>query len=145
MKVKQKLSNRYVIISMAFLVLSLTQKCYCTSSTCADSIMVFLLGWFAVFSGGAGLTWLANPLLVAGWLTFKANLKLAMLFSIGGTLISLSFLIFDSIHASEAGHHQQIVSYMAGYWLWVLSNATMLVATFAGMLKRNNKNAGLSG
>ncbi|HNU32606.1 MAG TPA: hypothetical protein PKN75_03360 [Bacteroidia bacterium] len=143
MNLKEKLRNPYIITSQLLFVLSLTQKCYCTTSTCADSIMVLLLGWFAVFSGGAGLVWLANPLLIASWLTFKTKLKWSMWFSVGATLISLWFLLFDSIHASETGQHQQIVSYKAGYWLWVLSNVTMLVGTFAGMLKENNKNSGL--
>lgn len=134
---KNKLNNPYILTSIALLALSLTQKCYCTTSNCADSIMVFLLGGLGMFSGGACLTWLANPLLILSWFTFKSNLKTAMWCSVAATLIAFSFLLFDTVLANESGGSQQIISYKSGYYLWVLSCSAMLVATYVAMYKRN--------
>jgi hypothetical protein len=143
MNKNHKLNNPFIIVSIVLFVLSLTQKSYCTTSNCADSFLVFLLGGFAVFTGGAGLTWLANPFLIATWFTFKRKLKTAMWLSVAATLIALSFLLFDTVLANEAGHNQQITAYKPGYVLWVLSCATMLAGTFMGMLKHNREKAGL--
>lgn len=136
-----KLNNPFILVSIVLLLVSLTQKCYCTTSNCADAFLVFLLGGFAVFTGGAGLAWLANPFLIASWFTFKKKLNTSMWCSVVATLMSLSFLLFDTVLANEAGHQQQITAYKAGYWIWVLSCTTMLVATYVRMFKQNEKNA----
>jgi len=134
-----KLSKIIIIISSVLFLASLTQKCYCTTSQCGDSIMAFLLGWFALLTGGAGISWIANPLLFASWLTLKKNTKLSMFLSVAATLFALSFLLFDSIVANEAGQNQRIISYKAGYWIWVLSCAFTLAGTFIIRLKENSK------
>lgn len=140
MNKNHRLNNPFIITSISLFALSLTQKCYCSTSNCTDSFLVFLLGGLAVLMGGAGITWLANPLLIACWFLFKRELKTAMWLSVGSTLISLSFLLFDSVLANESGQSQQVIAYKPGYWLWVLSNITMLVATFIGMFNTIRKN-----
>ena len=126
-----------LIISSVLFVLSLTQKCYCTVAQCSDSIMVFLLGWFAVLTSFAGISWLANPLLFAAWLMLRKNLKASMILSMLATLFALSFLLVDSIAANENGQSQQIVSHQLGYWLWLLSCTSTLLGTFIIKLKQN--------
>lgn len=139
MNKNNRLNNPYIIISILLLLLSFTQECYCTTSNCADSILAFLLGGVGLFSGGASLTWLANPMLIAAWFTYKRRLKTSMWFSVVATLLALSFLLFDSVLANENGQAQQIISYRIGYWLWVMSCVTMLVATFVALLKYNTQ------
>lgn len=141
MQEDKKLKKIFLIISVALFIFSLTQKCYCTTTQCGDSIMVFLLGWSALISGGAGIAWLANPLLILAWIMLNKNLKFAMVLSVFAMLLSLSFLLFDSIVDNEGGGAHQITSYKAGYWLWVASNITMLIATFTLMLKYNTRKA----
>ncbi|MBK8874189.1 MAG: hypothetical protein IPN13_09800 [Bacteroidetes bacterium] len=136
----EKISKKVIIISIILFVLSLTQKCYCTTSNCSDSIMVFLLGWAAIFSTGAGLCWFANPLLLMSWIFLKKNLKLSMFLSVASFLLALFFLVFDSIVDNENGGSHQIVAYKTGYWLWVASHAVMLIGTFILMYRFNVRN-----
>lgn len=135
----KRIKKIFLIISITLFVLSLTQKCYCTTSTCSDSIMVFLLGWFAMLSGGAGISWLANPLLFFAWYQLNRNLKLSMFLSMFAFLMTLSFLLFYSVVDNENNQKQEIVAYKPGYWLWVLSAFVMLVGTYALMLRHNTR------
>jgi len=135
----KKLKKYIFIASISLFIISLTQKCYCTTSECGDSIMAFLLGWAALLSGGAGISWLANPLLFASWIILKKNLKLAMFLSVAALLLSLSFLMFDTVIANEAGQKHQIIAYKMGYWLWMGSNMVMLLGTFVLMLRHNTR------
>ena len=137
----KKLKKIFLTISVVLFITSLTQKCYCTTTACADSIMVFLLGWAATVSGGAGFVWIANPLLFASWLLLKKNLKTSMFLSVFAALLSLSFLLFDSVLDNEAGQKHEITSYRPGYWLWTASTLCMLVAAFVLMLRHNTRNA----
>lgn len=124
-------------LSIGLLIIALTQKCYCTTSLCGDSIAVFIFGLFGIFFAGAALCWLANPLLILSWILIKNN-KLSLILSLISTLIAISFLLFDEIIDDEAGHYRKIVGYELGYWLWVSSNCVML---FGNYLIRKNNNA----
>lgn len=135
----EKLKKYFQRISILLFILSLTQKCYCTTTTCSDSIMVFLLGWAAIISGGAGICWVANPLLYVSWMLLKKNLKASMFLAMGATLTSLAFLLFGSISDNEGGVQHQIISYKAGYWLWTGSAICMLIGTFTLMLRHNTR------
>ena len=141
MQEDKKLKKIFIIISALLFLLSLTQKCYCTTTQCGDSIMVFLLGWGALLSGGAGIPWLANPLLIGAWFMLNRNLKASMFLSVFAMLLSLSFLLFDSIIDNEGGQAHQIISYKAGYWLWSSSCFCMLIGTFTLMLRYNTRKA----
>jgi hypothetical protein len=135
-------TKKYIsALSIILFLVSLTQKCYCTTSQCGDSILAFALGWAGMFSGGAALAWLANPLLFLSWRMLKKKLQAAMFLSVFATLLALSFLLFDHVIDNEAGHHHKIVSYKAGYWFWVSSSAVMLLGTFFLKLKENTRNA----
>lgn len=135
-----KLKRITRIISCVIFLFSITQKCYCTVTQCADSALVFLLGWFAIFSGGAGISWLANPLLIIAWILVKKNVKATVILSALATLLALSFLLFDNIIANEGGNYQQIIAYKTGYWLWISSCIIMLAGSFIVLLKQKNVN-----
>jgi hypothetical protein len=134
------LKKYFLRFSILFFIFSLTKKCYCTTSQCSDSFMVLLLGWAGIFSGGAGIPWLANPLLFAAWIFLKKNLKLSMFLSVFATLFSLSFLLFDSIIDNEGGVPHKIISYRGGFWLWSASSFCMLVGSFILKLRENTRN-----
>jgi hypothetical protein len=139
MEEDKKLEKIILGVSLVLFLTSLTQKCYCTTSSCGDSIMVLFLGWFSALTGGAGITWLANPLLVAAWLSLKKRLKISMFLSVLATLVALMFMLFTSITDNEGGISHQIIAYKPGYWLWVASCSTMLAGTFVLQLRFNNQ------
>lgn len=133
----EKIRKTALIASIALFALSLTQKCYCTTSTCSDSIMVFLLGWAALLSGAEGIVWLANPFLFFAWILLKKNIRVSMFLSLLAFTLSLSFLMFGTVLDNEAGHHNAIVSHKAGYWLWNGSTLVMLLGSFVLMYRHN--------
>lgn len=126
-----------VLISLVLFGISLTQKAYCTGTECADSIMTLLLGWGALLSGGAGFSWLANPLLVACWISYGKRPKQAMFLAAGAFLLAFFFLLVNQVLTDESGHSRTITERRAGYWLWLASHFTMLVATYMDMYKIN--------
>lgn len=117
------------VISIGVFLFSLTQQSFCTDNFCGTSIMDLFSGAIGIFLGGAALTWLANPLILMSWITYKKNPKLSLKCGALAFLISVSFLFFNKIVSDEAGNCRKIISYQLGYWLWVLSALVM----FAGI------------
>lgn len=113
--------------SIGVFLISLTQQCFCTTDSCGYSIAAVFSGAIGVLLGGAGITWLANPILLASWIWFRKKHHLSLIASFISTLISLSFLLFKNVMVDEAGNYDQITSYRLGYWLWVLSSLIMFV------------------
>lgn len=132
------------ILSIGVYLLSLTQKCYCTTASCGDSLAVLFSGIIGVFLGGAGLTWLANPVLFASWFYHKRAPLGSLICSVVAVLIMISFLFFKRIVADEAGTYKNIVAYKAGYWLW-LSSAIIMAICNAISYFSTAKTAGLDG
>jgi hypothetical protein len=126
-------------ISIGLFAISLTQKCYCTDSSCGDSIAVVFVGALGVIMGGACLAWLANPALVTSWMFVKKKPTLSLIMSVAALLISLSFLLFDKIVDNEGGGSSKIISYRAGYWLWVSSAFVMFIGNLIMYFLRKNE------
>jgi hypothetical protein len=124
--------NRGIIaVSITLFAVALTQKCYCTTASCGDSLAVLLSGAIGFVFGGAALTWLANPLLIISWFINSKKPKLSIILSLFAVLLALSFLLFKRIISDEAGNYSQIVSYQLGYWLWLSSSAVMFLGSTA--------------
>lgn len=105
-----------------------------------ERIGSFLSGFFGIFIGGACLTWLANPLLIVSWITFKKKKKISFLLSSIALLIGLSFLMFDEIIINEGGYYGQITGYRLGYWLWICSMITILIGNiYNQIIKKKTK------
>ncbi|MBS1743998.1 MAG: hypothetical protein JST81_13270, partial [Bacteroidetes bacterium] len=135
----EKLQKRFKTISIVLFAASLTQKCYCTTTGCADSIMVVLLGWAGIFSGGAALSWLANPLLIMSWITQKKKLKVSMFLSMLAFLFTLSFLMFNEVPDNEAGGKHPITHLKVGYWIWVSAAFIMMIGNYTLQYMENVK------
>ena len=118
-----------VISSFVIFFISCFSKCFCTATFCADSFQALLSGWLVVMSG-AGVAWLANPLLLITWILLLRNNKFALLLSIFATLLSLSFLGIDEVPINEAGGIEKIIKIEIGYWLWLFS----CLITFIGSI-----------
>jgi hypothetical protein len=129
-----------VFVSIGFLISSFTQKCYCTTNLCADSLFVFLFGPFGFFMSWAGLTWLANPLLITSWVVVKRNPRLSLITSLLASILALSFLLFTKVIDDEGGDLSQIISYKQGYWLWVLSSLIMFIGNVIYFFKNDISN-----
>lgn len=128
----------FLLLSIILFSVSLSQKAYCTTSICGDSLAVFILGFFGLFSGGAAFCWLANPLLFFSWITIRKT-KISLKLSLLSTLIALSFLLFDKVIDDEAGHYKEIIGYRTGYWLWLCSNVSMLIGNLIIKRLENRK------
>jgi len=82
-------------------------------------------GWFSL--RGAALSWLTNPILLVAWVTFYKKMEISMMFAFFAMSVALSFLLFRGIVDNEAGHVNNIVSYGAGYFIWLSSSLIMLI------------------
>lgn len=86
---------------------------------------LLLMGWLGLPAGE--FTWLANPLMLLGWVLFlrKAH-RYAVLFALIALALMLSFMFRKTIVSSEAPTYSRIIGYGRGYWLWVASGAALL-------------------
>ncbi len=124
---RNRITSLIIAISIGLYLLSLTRECYCTGDDCADSLLVLLTGWLGVVFGGAGLSWLANPLILVAWISTKQQYKYAWLISVVAVLFCCSFLFFHQVMADEAGHFKTVTQIKSGYWIWLGSALTMMI------------------
>ncbi|MBS1524320.1 MAG: hypothetical protein JST19_01650 [Bacteroidetes bacterium] len=125
-------------ISLSIFVFSLSQDTFCIESGCRgqwDGAFIFLFGGLLSFASPAGLSWLANPFIIASWLTIKKNNKASLVLSLLALLFSISFLFFKKVADDESGDLRQITTYQSGYWLWLSSIAIMAVGNLFLFIK----------
>jgi hypothetical protein len=136
---KSKSKTVVLIAGVGLFVFSLFNVCFCTDNGCRTSIEVFLIGWLGMLTGGAAITWLANPILIISWILLAKNKKAAWLFSLFASIISISFLKFKVVIENEAGHNNPIIKVGLGYWLWLSSCVTTFIGSLtARILKYKN-------
>jgi hypothetical protein len=88
---------------------------------------VLFSGGFGFFLSPAGFTWLANPAIFIAWITFNKKTYASLITSAIAAALSVSFLFFHRIIATESGDFNKIISYKLGYWLWMASLVLMLI------------------
>tara|TARA_R110001606_G_C15135602_1_gene623904 strand:+ start:188 stop:733 length:546 start_codon:yes stop_codon:yes gene_type:complete len=129
LNLKLKNPNILILISILIFIIACSQIVYCTNGNCGENwsgLAVLISGIFGIFIGGACITWLANPLILISWLTFKKT-KFSLVMSIIALLFGMSFLFFDEIIINEAGHYGKITGYEMGFYLWNLSLIIMII------------------
>ena len=139
MNLKLKNPNILILISILIFIVACSQKIYCTNGRCGENwsgLAVLISGIFGIFLGGACLTWLANPLILISWLTFK-KAKFSLVMSILAFSFGLSFIFFDEIIINEAGQYGKITGYQIGFHLWNLSFIIMIIRNIISL--KNNK------
>lgn len=107
---------------------------------------VVIFGCLTVFSGGACLTWLANPFLWYSWTAYKKSNK-AFLLSLVSSIFSLSFLLFDTIPngitlgGTDGQYGGSIDSHITGlglgYFLWISSSIIYLFGNYMQLDKKS--------
>jgi uncharacterized membrane protein len=136
----QQLTDRkkLLIFSVGIFLLSLTQKTYCTNDDCGEFWSGFLLlifGWLGAFVGGAGVCWIANPLLILSWIFINKKIKTSIILSGISTTFTIAFLFFNEIMIDEAGNYGEITGYKLGYWLWNSSALLTFIGSIMILLK----------
>ena len=153
----------FLICSFGLFAVSLWFPAFCTERATGlggghepyMGIGAFLLlfGCFGVITGGVGVTWLANPLLLfawvismAAWITAMTSrsprasaalmvlVLLSLAFSALAVIFSASFQLFTEIIVNEAGGMNRICHRLPGYWLWLASTIVMLVGNGIQMI-----------
>jgi hypothetical protein len=95
---------------------------------------VLLQGWRAPLHGY--VEWLANPLLIIGWIaTLRGYGRVAQATAWATVAAMLGFLFRHKLPLPGGG---AITSYGPGYWLWVLSGLTLLLAQRRGLPGRSS-------
>ncbi|MCC4228699.1 hypothetical protein [Zunongwangia profunda] len=126
-KPKSILNRHIVILSAGLFIASLCFKSYCIEDNCADAIGSFILGTIGFVMGGALICWLANPFIFLSWIVIKKFPVLSWILSGIALSTGLLFMTFDRIIINEAGHYSPITGYASGYWLWIISIATIFL------------------
>lgn len=127
------LRSLLVAASVVLFAASLPQDAYYGGADRKPGIglLCLLFGWLELcHPTSAAMAWLANPALLLTWVfSFSPSLRRAAIgCGITSLCLSLSFLLHNEILADESGHYQRITGYGVGYWLWLASIATAVVA-----------------
>ncbi len=130
--------------SLIILGISLFCPTYCTNRNCSalgSGLMDLLFGWFgALFLGSAYFAWFANPFFITAIFINKKAPVLSLIFSTVGFVIALTFLKGGIVYLNEAGHKGYITQLQAGYWLWIGSMVTLIVASIVSVVQKYRKN-----
>jgi hypothetical protein len=104
---------------------------------------ILLSGWILLpdsLDSWANLTWLANPLLLASWLTIwlakQMQRTIPILLSVVTLATGAAFVPMKTVITNAGGVAHPIVSIEIGYWLWLVSMATACLAAL--ILKRRS-------
>lgn len=128
-KAVYQLRTAMFLISIAFFISSLLLVPIQTTANKEPVIgfAFFMWGWLGPLDGV--FAWYANPFLGLAWVNFLGGkISLAVRKGIWSTLLIATFLLHKSILLDEGGGRAQIVTYKLGYWLWLLSPISLLLA-----------------
>jgi hypothetical protein len=116
-----------LMLSVILFAASLTQDAFCVSGICSD-----WSGWSILLFGALGHTsWFANPLLAASWIAALFARRLpALILSLGALALAGSFMFETSVITNDAGMANPVTGLREGYWLWLASMASAVIAAF---------------
>jgi hypothetical protein len=134
----KRLPKIITILSIIVFAASLTQNSYyiagANPKAWSPAFYSLLLGSIGLFDGI--FEWLANPALAAAWVfSLAGKNKIALLLGSLASALMLAFLFRQTIIASEAPTYAKIIGYGAGYWLWVISGALVMVSGTIGLMR----------
>ena len=122
----------FTIVSFILFIASLTQYAFLLEDSqknrsWAPSLLPLLIGWLGVLE--YCFAWFANPMLLLAWILsfFPASRVVGLGFAVVATGLSLSVLVWRPDIWGD-NDKAVILQYGAGYWLWVASIVTALIA-----------------
>lgn len=129
----------FVLISILFLLVSLSQPCYSVEGTGKDTVgaiglIAFLLGWLNF--NLIGIVWLANPFLLLSMIFLFKKERFALITSGLALLFSLCFFSVDRIIINEGGTIGKIDHMLAGYWFWLISISILFICALFTQIHR---------
>jgi hypothetical protein len=134
---KSKIKTAVLMVSIGLFAFSLFNIAFYTEDGFRTSIEALFMGWLAMLTGGAAMTWMANPFLIVTWIFLGNNKKSAWIFGLISSLISILFLKFHVIIENEAGHYNAILKVGLGFWLWLSSCVTAFVGCLILLIKKH--------
>lgn len=114
-----------LVLSIVLYMLCFTQPALCISGNCngwspRSMLVLGILNFINLASWGAGIAWLANPLLVLSWwLAWYFKYDKARNFGLAALLMALSLLITKGYVLAADEGPTPITGFGIGYWLWV--------------------------
>jgi small neutral amino acid transporter SnatA (MarC family) len=138
--VNNKKNKIFLLISIVLYIISLTQISYCIPGSCKNfsGLLSLIFGWVGVFMlHFPAFPWLANPILLASWITHKKKPKVSLILSVVSLTFMLSFLLVDEIIANDGSTKAKIISVGLGYWLWVMSAIFIIIGNLAQRKRKN--------
>lgn len=119
---------KFIIIAVSVLVLaiSLTQNAVVIDHNGIkpqSSLAYFFMGSMAVLGGGVfeWFIWLANVLCLMAIISLMKDNRNALIRGAIALVLAISFRFWKEELGSESGAMAKIISFEAGYYLWVLS------------------------
>lgn len=128
-----KWSRVCLLASVICYLASLPSNAYCEGlgTNCVRGFMSLIFGAFQLVDAPlSGLPWLANPLLVIGWLSIFLLPRGAVFLTLASLLCASMFLATPGVMFDEGGGHRQVNSFEMGYWLWLASCALGFLAAW---------------
>ncbi|WP_179334997.1 hypothetical protein [Winogradskyella costae] len=131
MKIKNL--NSFYYTSLILYLISLTQNAfYINNENENQGYLILIFGFYAIF--GAGVSWLANILILFSWL-FRHK-KSSIYFSLSALILGISFLFFDKVVMGTNNKYEIITGYDIGYYCWILSFLVMFIGNILNYKKR---------
>jgi hypothetical protein len=128
----------FLLLSLALYVSSLFLTAFCLdpagskggpAADCYHGWAALVWGVTGVPSGGANLTWLANPVLLFAWLVVLIGVRrVSVAFCLLAFAIAATFAVTQTVTTSPYGGAGELLSLGVGYWLWLASIGTALIA-----------------
>jgi hypothetical protein len=107
------------------------------ATTTSPGFLLLCIGWIGLSQGI--VAWLANPLLLAGWLfLFARRLYAAATCAFAATICAGSFLFLKTVLTDAGGNHSKITGCGRGYWLWLASAVVLFAASLVAVIESQN-------
>jgi hypothetical protein len=110
---------------------SMPLEAFTVGDASVNGIAAVIYGWVG-FGKSFGWSWLANPLFILTLFFFfhrkTSARRAAVSMAAAAFLLSFSFLLVDKIPGEKTEPMVGMVTRAAGYWIWLCSMASLLVA-----------------
>lgn len=135
----------YISISAIIFVIAMTQPAFYQirrDDMVIGSAMCLAIGAMGLLAGY--FEWLANPLILFSWIAALRGRRYQSAVSATLALILMGAFLFHSTMSYplyEREPNVPIVGHGLGYWLWMVSGATMVIGFYGALLQARKSEA----